>query len=238
MPTEPIQITPEQLQQYAPAIMAGVIVLGLLFCFFGYRIFKVFLSISGAAAGGGGAAYVAWTQWPQMWWPAALAGVVGAAIGAVLMVVLYYVGVFLAGAGFAASVAAVLAGANAEHLHLEALIPAAVVGGVLALIIQKFLIVLSTSFTGAASVAAGAYYFAWGAEEFAGLPGTQAALPSSIPLTGTGGIDFEALLRQGAPVFQNNQHVGMALVGFFVLGVVGMIIQYVFTAKKRKKAAA
>ncbi len=240
MSPEQFQITPEQFQQYAPAFMAGAIVLGLLFCFFGYRIFRIMLAVGGGIAGGGGAVGFALTQWawPEMWWAVVLLGLAAAAVGAVLMIIAYYVGVFLAGAGFAATIAAVLVGVNADNLYLEALIPAAIVGGVLALIIQKLLIILVTSFTGSASAMAGAYYFIWGAAEFESLTQTKTSVPSSIPLTEAGQIDFQALLQQGIPIFQGKPHIGIALVWFLALGVIGTIVQYLVTAKKKKKPEA
>jgi len=238
MSPEQFQITPEQFQQYAPAFMAGAIVLGLLFCFLGYRIFRIMLSAAGGIGGGGAAVAVTlnYWQWNEMWWAVVLIGLAAAAAGAVLLIIAYYVGVFVVGAAFAGTIAALLCGANAENLYLEALIPAAVVGGVLALIIQKFLIIMTTSFTGAAAVTAGAYYFIWGAAEFESLAHAEASVPSKLPLTEAGHIAFNALLREGVTIFQNNAHIGIALVWLLALGVIGMIVQYFFTARKKKKA--
>ena len=69
---------------------------GVLNCFFGYKIFKIVLGIVGFITGGLAAAGVAMaaTKEPGI---AVLAGLVGGAIGAVLMVALYFLGVFVLG---------------------------------------------------------------------------------------------------------------------------------------------
>lgn len=229
-------MSPEQLQQYTPAAMAGIVVVGLLFCLFGYRIFRVLLVFAGAIFGAGGAMALANQQWPQSVAATIIAGVLGAAAGGVLMVVAYYVGVFCAGAVFAATIAAVLTGASTENPQLIAVIPAAIIGGMLALVLQKLLIILATSFMGSLTTVTGAAYFIWGEEVFKGLSKATPSMSSGIPLTPAGQVDWHALSQTGIPLF-NNPYVGIIIVWWLVLGVAGVLVQHFWTAKKKRHHA-
>jgi len=228
-------MSPEQLQQYTPAAMAGIVVVGLLFCLFGYRIFRVLLVFAGAIFGAGIAMALANQQWPQSVAATIIAGVLGAAAGGVLMVVAYYVGVFCAGAVFAATIAAALTGASTENPQLIAVIPAAIIGGMLALVLQKLLIILATSFMGSLTTVTGAAYFIWGPEAFEGLKATPST-PSGIPLTASGQVDWHALSQTGIPLF-DNPHVGVIIVWWLALGVAGVLVQHFWTAKKKHRHA-
>lgn len=127
------------------AILA--LVLGLVSCFAGYRLFRFFLAAYGFALGALVGATLTAAYLPGQDF-AALAGLVlGGLVGAGLLRAFYYVGVFVIGG---------LGGlllADALHLHhtLGDLVPllVAVGCGVLALILQKILIALSTAFSGA-----------------------------------------------------------------------------------------
>jgi len=213
---------PEQFQQYTPAIMAGLVVLGLLFCFFGYRIFRVLLVFAGAIIGAGGAIAAANHLWPQVIPAAIVAGIVGGLVGGILMIVAYYVGVFLAGASFAASIATVLTGATSQNPQLVAIIPAAIVGGILALVLQKLIIILATSFMGSLTTVIGAGYFIW-PQWLDELSKAKPVMPTTNP---------EALLQHGTQIF-NSPHVGVAIVWWLVLGAAGAFIQHFWTAKKK-----
>jgi len=213
---------PEQFQQYTPAIMAGLVVLGLFFCFFGYRIFRILLVFAGAIIGAGGAIAAANHLWPQMIPAAIIAGIVGGLVGGILMIVAYYVGVFLAGASFAASIATVLTGATSQNPQLVAIIPAAIVGGILALVLQKLIIILATSFMGSLTTVIGAGYFIW-PQWLDELSKAKPVMPTTNP---------EALLQHGTQIF-NSPHVGVAIVWWLVLGAAGAFIQHFWTAKKK-----
>jgi hypothetical protein len=218
---------PEQLQQYTPAAMAGLVVVGLLFCFFGYRIFRVLLVFAGAIIGAGIAMALANQQWPQSMVATVIAGIGGALAGGIIMIVAYYAGVFLAGALFAMTITAVLTGATTQNPQLVAVIPAAIVGGVLALVLQKLLIILATSFMGSLTTVTGAAYLIWGPAE---ISKATSSVPSSVPQS------LDALLKQGAPVF-DNPHLGIAIVWWLVLGAAGVFVQHFWTAKKKHEHA-
>lgn len=130
-----------------PWISAGAIAWGMLDVFFGYRIFKITLSVIGGllglAAGHALATAVGFSPGAQV---AAL--VVGALLGAGLAFLLYLAAVFVAGFGFGATLGLLLL---ANYHHMVALLTGAVlgvIGGFLAVKVQRVLIVLSTALLG------------------------------------------------------------------------------------------
>ena len=129
--------------------------LGLLNCFFGYRLFRVLLGIWGFVAGAtAGMVLLQGTHLDP------LVQIIGSLLigiaGAVLVSVLYLVGVFLFGAGFGLLIASLLQ----QHMHAPPAWPLALLlaagGGVAALVLQRPLITLFTAFGGAWVVVAGA----------------------------------------------------------------------------------
>jgi hypothetical protein len=127
---------------------------GLLNCFFGYRLFRVLLGIWGFIVGA--ALSMTFLQGAGVDHLVQIVGaLLGGLVGAVLVSVLYLVGVFLFGAGFGVLVASVIQ----QHMHapstwLLAVVLAAV-GGVAAVVLQRPLITLFTAFGGAWVVVAG-----------------------------------------------------------------------------------
>ena len=127
---------------------------GAVFCFAGYRVIKVVLGVVGffvGAATTAGIAYV-WLDLPEV--AALVIGLIGGIAGAFLVGFLYFVGVFLLGGGFGASLGFVIGNETA----VEPLIPVVILGisgGVLGLIIQKLIIIVSTAGVGSWSVVAG-----------------------------------------------------------------------------------
>ena len=139
-------------------IAAISIIGGLVECFFGYRIFMVTLAIVGFLIGAvlAGAIGAAQSHEPVV---ALLSAIVGGFIGAVLMIVLHFVGVFVLGALLGGLLGAMLcAAANSKPEPAILMIPA-VMGGIAALLVRKFMIILATSFSGAWSVVTGVAYF-------------------------------------------------------------------------------
>ncbi len=127
---------------------------GLLACFAGYRLFRLVLGIYGFILG----ALLASSLVPSgSATSVAIAALVGGIIGAVVLTIAYFIGVVLIGAGLG-----VLA-ANAIWLqqgwgdpHALPLLAFAVVGGALALVFQRFVIIAGTAFGGAWTALAGA----------------------------------------------------------------------------------
>lgn len=148
------------------ALGAVALVAGLLLCFFGSRFARFALGLTGFAAG----ALLCW----QVLGAAGsmsvvlryvVAGVAGV-LGAVLAFILYNVGVFLLGA----LAGAFLAGLFAVVTHVEpgqiGVLGAALVGGIVALVAQRWLLCVLTAFAGAWLAAAGVVNLAgWGGAE-------------------------------------------------------------------------
>jgi hypothetical protein len=138
------------------ALLAYVVLVGvgLLNCFFGYRLFRVLLGIWGFL--GGAALGMTLLQGAGIdplfrMLGALLCGI----LGALLVSLLYLFGVFLFGASFGLLVASVVQ----QHMHAPPAWPLVVVlaavGGVAALVLQRPLITLFTAFGGAWVVISG-----------------------------------------------------------------------------------
>jgi hypothetical protein len=130
-----------------PWISAGAIAWGLIDCFFGYRVFKITLAILGGliglATGHAAAVALGLGQGGET-----VALVLGAVVGAGLAFLLYIAAVFVAGFGFGATLGMLLL---ANYHHMVALLTGVVlgvVGGFLAVKVQRVLIILSTALLG------------------------------------------------------------------------------------------
>ncbi len=137
-----------ELADLYPWISVGAVAWGLLDVFFGYRVFKITLSVMGGlfglAAGHALATAAGFGPGAQV---AAL--VIGALLGAGLAFLLYIAAVFVAGFGFGATLGLLLL---SNYHHMVALLTGAVmgiIGGFLAVKMQRILIVLSTALLGA-----------------------------------------------------------------------------------------
>ena len=141
-----------------PWISAGAMAWGVLDVFFGYRIFKVTLAIVGGLIGVvlGQAAATALALGPG---GQIAAMVVGALLGAGLAFLLYIAAVFVAGFGFGATLGMLLL---ANFHHMVALLTGlvlGVIGGFLAVKMQRILIILSTSLLGSFRAVLALSYF-------------------------------------------------------------------------------
>jgi len=141
---------------YNGYITAGVaIVAGILICFWGYRMLKVTLGIMGAVVGASAGWALGLSWFPQSAGLALVCVVLVAVIGAVLCLWLFYLGIFLLGASAGTAVAtAVFNGLGRQPEPLIVLI-VAVVFGVIAIVVHKFMIVISTAFSGSYLLVAG-----------------------------------------------------------------------------------
>jgi hypothetical protein len=141
-----------------PWISAAVIAWGVLDCFFGYKVFKVTLALLGAVIG----AYLGQQAGLALglssgWITGGL--IAGALLGAGLAFLLYIAAVFLAGFGFGSTLGILLL---ANFHHLVALLSGCVlgvIGGFLAVKLQRVLIILSTALLGSFRSMLGLSYF-------------------------------------------------------------------------------
>lgn len=182
------------------------IVVGALVCFVGYRIHKAILAMFGFAVGalvgyGIGQIYLELDTVLAM-----LVAVVGGVIGGGLFVLLYYVGIFGLGAvagyvtGLAWAVTFDMGSGDAAGLVL------ALIFGVIALVLHKVVIVLTTAVWGAARMVAGIAYLVGGGFSPLALLSDPGRLEASGQLT-------------------------LLLVGWGVLSVAGVLTQYRVTGK-------
>ncbi|HWA26702.1 MAG TPA: DUF4203 domain-containing protein [Lacunisphaera sp.] len=148
----------DDLTELYPWLSAGAIAWGALDVFFGYRIFKITLALFGGllglAAGHALAVRFGFTEQVGL-----IVMVVGALLGAGLAFLLYIAAVFVAGFGFGATLGMLLL---ANYHHMVALLAGVVlgiVGGFLAVKVQRVLIILSTALLGSFRAVLALSYF-------------------------------------------------------------------------------
>ena len=144
---------PEWAGQIRNVVIGATVLTGLMNCFFGYRLFRLFFACLGFALGAAGGGYMGYVYGEAVW--ALAGGLVGGIFGAMVLFTIYLVGVFLAGGMAAAFLAAVvLAGAGISVPTLVLIVPL-VLGGIVALVVHKMVIIVASSFGGALSVVYG-----------------------------------------------------------------------------------
>lgn len=178
------------------------ILVGVLNCFFGYRILKVVLGVTGFCAGAsaGWAASAALAQGNA--WIALVCALLGGVIGALLCIWLYFLGIFLLGAGFGAVLASAFLTGSGVHAQIVIILIAALICGAIALALQKFMIIISTAFGGAYLLVGGILHF---------MVGGQNPVP---------------VLFDRAPLGSWGTWGYAPLVAWLVLGLVGVALQY------------
>jgi hypothetical protein len=136
-------------------IPAAVVLLlgGIVACFFGYRMFRLVLAIFGFIFGVfASSSLVAPSDTTSM----LVVGVIGGLIGAAILFAAYFVGVALFGAGLGALVANLLFSASSQEPHFLVIVFCAVAGAVASMYLQRYVIILGTSFGGSWTMIVGA----------------------------------------------------------------------------------
>ena len=190
---------------------AAVIMLcgGLVACFAGYRVFRVVLAFAGFTLGVLLASSFMGTDqtlWMILGWLAA--GIAGAAI----LLVAYFAGVALLGAGVMTILAHTIWASFGREPGIWVLIIMAVAGALGALALQRYVIIVSTSFFGAQTALVGA----------AALLGDRAAAQAATRAV------FNVYPLNPLP--ETYWDVGIAL----ALGTAGLIVQLTVTARGKK----
>jgi hypothetical protein len=127
---------------------------GVIACFAGYRLFRIVLAVYGFILG---AMITSSMMGASNTTGMLLAAVLGGVVGAVILVFAYFVGIAVLGAGLGALVThlAWQQTARADPPAL-AIIVASVIGGILAMILQRYVIIVATAFGGAWTTIVGA----------------------------------------------------------------------------------
>jgi hypothetical protein len=145
---------------------AAILILlgGVVACFFGYRLFRIVLAIAGFIVGGLLASSVFGVSDTG---PMLIAALVGGLVGAIVLTAAYFVGVALLGAGIGATAANLvfrasdqgtpsLAAGVGQDPHFLVLLLFTIAGAVLAMYLQRYVIIVGTSFGGAWTIIVGA----------------------------------------------------------------------------------
>jgi Domain of unknown function (DUF4203) len=142
---------------------------GLITCLAGYRLFRFVLAIWGFLVGAAiGSSMMGVGSTLYM----ILAGLVGGILGALALVFAYFVGVALVGAGMGALAAHVAwSQFGTGDPSAAVVIGASVAGAIVAMILQRYVIIVGTAFSGAWLVVVGAI----AASGSLGSPATRAA---------------------------------------------------------------
>lgn len=197
--------------QIRNAAIAASILAGLMNCFFGYRLFRLFFACLGFVLGAAGGGYLGYLHGELVW--GLVGGLVGGLIGAMALFTIYLAGVFVAGGMAAALLAAIaLRGAGINMPAVVLLVPL-VLGGAVALIVHKLVIIVASSFGGALGVTCG------------------------VAMLRGGGIDLVALWQTSGAESIVRQDPGL-WAGWAALGLAGVFVQYRFTAGDRRKQPA
>lgn len=127
---------------------------GLITCFAGYRLFRIVLGIYGFFLGATLASSIVGVSNTAGMIVAALAG---GLVGALILVLAYFLGIALVGAGLGALLTHVVWSQMAtDDPAPAAIVLASIAGAVGAMILQRYVIIVSTAFAGAWTIILGA----------------------------------------------------------------------------------
>jgi Domain of unknown function (DUF4203) len=136
-------------------IPAAIVLLlgGAVACFFGYRLFRIVLAIFGFIFGSllASSIFGAGDTAPMV-----AAAIVGGLLGAGVLIAAYFVGVALVGAGLGVLIANLAFTAGDSQPHFLVIVFAAVAGAVGSVYLQRYFIIVGTSFGGAWTLIVGA----------------------------------------------------------------------------------
>jgi hypothetical protein len=136
-------------------IPAAILILacGIVACFFGYRLFRVVLALTGFLLGGFLASSIFGMSDAA---PMVIAFVVGGLAGAGILIAAYFLGVALIGAALGAVTSHLLFAAGDQDPHFLAVVFLSIVGAAAAMYLQRYFIIVGTGFGGAWTMIVGA----------------------------------------------------------------------------------
>jgi hypothetical protein len=188
-----------------------LVLTGVVACFAGYRLFKVVLAIYGFIIGAMLASSIVGVTNTT---GRVVGAVLGGAVGAVILVVAYCVGIGLVGAGLGALVAHLGWGyVQPGDPTPWAIVGLALVGAVIAMLLQRYVIVVATAFGGAWTMIVG-----WLAIESTRPSGRATSMAADV-----------WILYPMAPA-EGQRWVPIA---WLLLGSLGTVVQLGVTGRKR-----
>ena len=134
-----------------------LLIAGFVVCFLGYRLLRFTLGLAGFCVGIALGLAVAGLIPGISQVFTIIIGIVCGVLGAILATVLYKFGVFLLGAGAGILVAGVIVAATGWHYPMLARVLAAIVGGILTLILERPLISILSALAGAWGIVLGTF---------------------------------------------------------------------------------
>ena len=126
---------------------------GAVACFFGYRLFRIVLALFGFILGAFAASSVFGASDTG---PMLVAALVGGLVGAGILFAAYFVGVALVGAALGATIANVAFSASDRDPHFLVVVFLAIAGAAASMYLQRYFIIVGTSFGGAWTLIVGA----------------------------------------------------------------------------------
>ena len=154
-------VSPAQLN----ALMAGVVAVGTLYCFLGYRTMRFVIGLTGFLLAGSVAGGVALWLSDGHVLATLISFVIGGICGAFALYFLYRTGVFLVGMLGAGLVANNILENTGETWVPLAVMGLGVIGGLIALIVEKPVMLVATSVLGAWMLVAAGTFFIQGGED-------------------------------------------------------------------------
>jgi len=191
------------------------VVAGALMCFYGYRLFLVALGLFGALVGGYAGLLIGTDLSPANQVVPVLVALVGSLLGGILMVTMYFLGVFIAGATLGGLLAAALTLHASPDVHLIAIAIIGAIGGIVALLVQRYVIVVATALNGAALIIGSVWMF----------------LSQMTPVEA-----YHRLSQHLAPpnaMTVSGVHLYVLVGAWIVLGALGILVQFVIGEPKK-----
>jgi len=165
----------------AAIILLGLLAAGLLSCFMGYRLFRWLLAVYGFVGGAYLTSLVVGVAEP---WIAAAAIIGGGLVGALILLVVYLAGVAMLGAGLGAVAVSLFWSPQTGDPAVWIVVVACLVGAIIAVSLQRYVIIVSTSFGGAWTALVGALALGGDAEALAAASGDLSQLYPLAPANG------------------------------------------------------
>jgi len=158
----PLNLPHEELLS-APVVQLGVLFLsGLLYCFIGYRVFKLMLVLTGFLLAGGVSAAIVSVGFPGDLLVPAVVGVICGMLGAGVLLFLYRLGVFIVGAAFGSLVAFQVLQTAGPTWAGAAIVLSGLLAGGLALFLERPVLSFAMAVIGAWLMVATSAVFVYG----------------------------------------------------------------------------